>query len=60
MCFQSEDKIKLHWNLDGCMAALENAVRQEYFPQGTRETLQVFLNRQVIDVETNEVLPGDC
>lgn len=56
--FQSEDKkMKLAWNLDGCMVALEQAIKQDYFPQGTRETLQVFLNRQVIDVESNMILP---
>ncbi|KAJ9575851.1 hypothetical protein L9F63_007309, partial [Diploptera punctata] len=56
---KSEDKkMKLLWNLDGCMTALENAVRQDYFPQGARETLQIFLNRQVVDMETkNAILP---
>jgi hypothetical protein len=55
--FQSEDKIKLTWNLDGCMVALERAIRQDYFPQETREMLQIFLSRQVIDVESNTILP---
>lgn len=49
--------MKLAWNLDGCMGALEQAIKQDYFPQGTRETLQLFLSRQVIDVESNTILP---
>jgi len=48
--------MKLSWNLDGCMVALEQAIGQDYFPQGTRETLQIFLSRQVVDVETDIVL----
>jgi hypothetical protein len=51
--------MKLTWNLDGCMIALEQAIRQDYFPHGTRETLQLFLTRQVVDVESNTVLPHD-
>ncbi|PSN49681.1 Ran GTPase-activating protein 1 [Blattella germanica] len=45
---KSEDKgMKLSWNLDGCLLSLEHAIKQDYFPQGTRETLQLFLGRQV-------------
>jgi len=51
--------MKLTWNLDGCMVALEQAIRKDYFPQGTRETLQIFLSRQVVDVESNTILPHD-
>jgi hypothetical protein len=49
--------MKLTWNLDGCMVALEQAIRQDYFPQETRDMLQIFLSRQVIDVESNTILP---
>jgi hypothetical protein len=51
--------MKLTWNMDGCMAALEQAISKDYFPQGTRETLQLFLSRQVVDVESNTILPHD-
>ncbi|XP_069705118.1 ran GTPase-activating protein 1 [Periplaneta americana] len=49
---KSEDKkLKLAWNLDGCMFALEHAIRQDYFPKGTRETLQIFLNRPNLNMD---------
>lgn len=43
---KSEDKnLKPPQNVEGCLLALDYAVKQDYFPQSTKDTLMVFLDR---------------
>ncbi|KAK7791512.1 hypothetical protein R5R35_010892 [Gryllus longicercus] len=54
---KSEDKsLKLTWNIDGCMLALENAMKQPFFPEDTQEIVHVFRGRRVIDIENGTVI----
>lgn len=46
--------MNLNWNLEGCFLALNEALQQDYFPQSTKDTLLVFLGRQVIDIENED------
>ncbi|XP_049789716.1 ran GTPase-activating protein 1 isoform X2 [Schistocerca nitens] len=43
---KSEDKnLKPPQNVEGCLLALDYVVKQDYFPQSTKDTLMVFLDR---------------
>lgn len=45
---QSEDKKFVpSWNIDGCLLAVEYVLKQQYFPATTKDTLKVFMGRQV-------------
>ncbi|KAF2879068.1 hypothetical protein ILUMI_27103 [Ignelater luminosus] len=48
---KSEDKkFKPTWKLEGCLSVLEHIVKQNYVPEFTKETLRVFMGRQVIEL----------
>ncbi|XP_026293877.1 ran GTPase-activating protein 1 [Frankliniella occidentalis] len=43
---KSEDKaLKVTWNLDGCLVALEHSIKQNVFPDSTLHLLRFFLER---------------
>ncbi|KAK3918721.1 Ran GTPase-activating protein 1 [Frankliniella fusca] len=43
---KSEDKaLKVTWNLDGCLTALEHSIKQNVFPDSTLHLLRFFLER---------------
>ncbi|KAK9732163.1 RanGAP1 C-terminal domain [Popillia japonica] len=45
---KSEDKkFKPTWNIDGCLIALHNVVKKNYMPESTKNTLKVFMQKEV-------------
>ncbi|GJQ78778.1 hypothetical protein Trydic_g2809 [Trypoxylus dichotomus] len=45
---KSEDKkFKPTWNIDGCLIALHNVVKKNYVPESTKNTLKVFMQKEV-------------
>ncbi|KAI4471845.1 ran gtpase-activating protein 1 [Holotrichia oblita] len=45
---KSEDKkFKPTWNIDGCLIALHNVVKKNYMPESTKNTLKVFIQKEV-------------
>lgn len=44
---KSEDKLKPTWNLEGCFLALEQIADSNFLPEATKDTLVIFLAREV-------------
>ncbi|XP_056634037.1 ran GTPase-activating protein 1 [Diorhabda sublineata] len=57
---KSEDKsYKLTWNQDGCLNMLKSIVNQNYIPASTKDTLRVFMKREVENNKDHLVVKKD-